>query len=222
MSAWRLVFPAALVLALVLLMPLRLVLGIGGGPVSAEAVTGSVWNGKLQGASLGGERLGDVDAGLSLLPLFLGRANVRVDGALIHGAIFSTLSGKGAAISTLSLPLSRAFGPVRLAGLEANGVNVRYRGKACAEAEGRVMLRVRSLIGEQTVSGNLRCGGAALAVDLMSQSGMQRISVRFPDSGHYEATLIMRTADPRETAGLAAAGFRETPVGHVRKFAGVF
>lgn len=222
MSVWRRVFPVALVLALALLMPLRVVLGLGGGPLAAEAVTGSVWNGKLEAASLSGERLGDLDAGLSFLPLFLGKANVRVDGALIHGAILATLSGSGVSISTISLPLSRIIGPVRLAGLEANGVNIRYRRKGCAEAEGRVTLTIRTMLGEQRLSGDLRCSGQALAADLVSQSAMQRISVRFPGSGRYEATLVMRTTDPRETAGLAASGFHETPAGHVRKMAGLF
>lgn len=218
----RKVFAVAILLALVLFLPLRVALGMTGNAIAARSVEGSVWSGRLIDASLGGQALGDLDAGMSPFSLFLGKVRVKVDGALLHGAVIATIGGKGGDIETLSLPLSRSFGPIRLAAMDVVGAHIRFRGKACAEADGRAGLRLKSFLGEQRLSGTLRCSGGVLAVDLLSQSAMERLSLRFPDSGRYEATLIVRTIDTGQATGLAASGFRETPVGHVLKFSGAF
>lgn len=218
----RWIFPAALLLAIVLLLPLRVALALTGDMIAARSVEGTVWDGRLLGASLGGQPVGDLDAGMSPLPLLLGKARVKVDGALVHGAVIGSFGGQGGDIVVLNLPLSRTFGPVTLSALDVADAHVRFRGGDCAEADGRVGLQLRSFLGEQHLSGTLRCSGPVLAVDLLSQSAMERLSLRFPDAGRYEATLIVRASDTGQAAGLAAAGFRETPVGHVLKFSGAF
>ena len=82
----RWLFAAALGLALVLSLPLRLALSRTGDVISAQSVEGTIWNGRLVGASLPGQSIGDLDARLSFGSLFLGKVRVRLDGALLHGA----------------------------------------------------------------------------------------------------------------------------------------
>lgn len=219
-SRW--IFVGALLLAIVGLVPLRIALALTGNMVAARSVEGTVWRGRLVGASLGGQSLGDLDASMSPLALFLGKARVQLDGALLHGAVVGSFGGQGGDIRMLNLPLSRGFGPVMLTAMDVADAHARFRGHGCAEADGRVGFQLKSFFGEQRLSGTLRCSGPVLAVDLLSQSAMERLSLRFSDPGRYQATLIVRASDTSQASGLAAAGFRETPVGHVLKFSGAF
>lgn len=218
----RKAFIVVAVLAIILLLPLRIALGLTGNMIAARSVEGTVWSGRLIGASLSGQPLGDLDAAMSPFSLFFGKVRLRIDGALLHGAVIASFGGHGGDVERLNLPLARSFGPIQLVSMDVSDAHVRFRGKACAEAGGRAGLQLRSLTGEQRLSGTLRCSGGMLAIDLLSQSAMERLSLRFPDTARYEATLIVRTRDSAQVAGLAATGFRETPVGHVLKFSGAF
>ena len=218
----RRIFAGALVVALLLFMPLRLVLGLTGDTVSARSVQGTVWKGQLIDASIGEQSLGDLNAGLSPFSLLAGKARVNVDGALLHGAVVATFSGRGGDIETLNLPLARAFGPIRLDAIEVSDAHIRFSGGRCAVADGRVGIQFESVLGNQKLSGTLRCSGTALALDLLSQSAMERLSLRFPDPKRYQAMLTIRAADTDQATRLAAAGLRETPVGHIIRFSGAF
>lgn len=218
----RRLFAAALVLALVLSLPLRLAMSRTGDVISAQAVEGTIWNGRLVGASLAGQSIGDLNARLSFGSLFLGKVRVRLDGPLLHGAVVASIGGRGGEITMLNMPIARSFGPVALSGLEISDARIRFRGDDCSEADGRVGLQLKTPFGEQRLSGMLRCNGAGLSAELVSQSAMQRLSLRFPDAGHYQATLAVRASDTQQATGLSAAGFRETPIGHVMKFSGAF
>jgi hypothetical protein len=176
----------------------------------------------LIAASAAGQSLGDLDAGLSLFPVLTGKARVKVDGALLHGAIVASFAGRGGDIDTLNLPLDMALGPIRLEALEVSDAHIRYRGDMCAMADGRVSIQFRSVLGAQRLSGTLRCSGPSLAVDLLSQSAMERLSLRFNDPNYYQAMLAIRAADTDQATQLATAGFRETQVGHVMRLSGSF
>lgn len=221
MMPTRSLFAAALVAALLLFLPLRAALGLADTGISARAVQGSVWGGRLVRASMGGQPLGDLNARLSPQHLFLGQARVRVDGAL-QGAIVTSFSGQGADIETMNLAVSRSFGPVRLTSLNILQAHVRFRGGDCAEAAGRIMAQVDGALGARLLSGDLKCSGKALAVELLSQSAMERLTLRFPNAGRYEAMLSIRAADTDQATRLAATGFRETATGHILKFSGRF
>ena len=212
----------ALVVALLLFLPLRLVLGFADNMVSARSVQGTVWNGRMIAASVAGQSLGDLDASLSLFPVLTGKARVNVDGALLHGAIVASFAGRGGDIETLNLPLGMAFGPIRLEALEVSEAHIRYRGNTCTKADGRVSILFGSVLGVRRLSGALRCSGTSLAVDLLSQAAMERLSLRFTDANHYQALLAIRAADTDQATRLAAVGFRETQVGHIIRFSGSF
>ena len=218
----RRIIAVAFAVALLLFMPLRLVLGLAGDAVSARSVQGTVWNGQLIDASIGGQSLGDLDAALSPFSLLAGKARVKIDGALLHGAVIASFAGHGADIETLNLPRARAFGPIRLEAMDVSDAHVRFSGGRCDTADGRVGIQFESVLGSQKLSGTLRCSGTALALDLLSQSAMQRLSLRFPDPNRYQATLTIRAVDTDQATRLASVGFRETPVGHIIKFSGDF
>ena len=216
------IFAGVFAIALLLFLPLRLALAHMGDTISARSVQGTVWNGRLIAASVAGQSLGDLDAGLSLFPVLTGKARVKVDGALFHGAIVASFAGHGADIDTLNLPIGMAFGPIHLEALEVSDAHIRYDGDNCAKADGRVSIQFRSVPGVQRLSGTLRCSGTSLAVDLLSQSAMERLSLRFSDPNHYKATLAIRAADTEQATRLAAAGFHETQIGHIMRFSGSF
>lgn len=216
------IFASALVIALLLFVPLRLVFALAGDIVTARSVQGTAWNGRLIEASAAGQSLGDLDASLSLFAVVTGKARVQVDGALLHGAIVASFAGRGVDIDTLNLPFGAAFGPVRLDAVEVSDAHIRYRGNKCMKADGRVTVRFGSVLGARRLSGALRCSGPSLAVDLLSQSAMERLSLRFTGLNHYQALLAIRAADTDQATQLAAVGFRETQVGHIIRFSGSF
>ena len=77
-------FLAFFVAALIAFLPLRLALGWFGlaeQGMTAREVTGSIWAGELREARFGQVALGDLSAGVSPLPLLVGRARVDLDGS---------------------------------------------------------------------------------------------------------------------------------------------
>ncbi len=216
----RWLFAVILLFAIVISVPLRLALSPAATVISAQSVEGTIWNGRLIGASLGGQPLGDLDARLSPGALFLGKARVRLDGARLHGAVVTSFGTRSGEISLLSLPIGRTMGPVELSVLEITDAQVVFHDDECVRAEGHMMMQIKSGFGGQRLSGSLRCSGAMLAADLVSQSAMQRLSLRFPTPVRYQALLTVKASDNLQAVALTAAGFRETPVGHVMKLAG--
>lgn len=215
----RAFFAGAFVLALLAFLPLRIAVGALDGAVSARSVEGSVWSGRLVGAGLGGQRIGDLTAGLSPFHLFMGQLRVGLEGAM-RGAIISSFGGKGADIETATIPLAHSVGPVRLASMDINDAHIRFRGKDCAEADGRVTVLLEGALGNQRLSGSFRCSGPAFSAELLSQSAMQRMTIRFPTPGRYEAVLTARSMSKEEAAILSGAGFREGAAGHMLRFSG--
>jgi general secretion pathway protein N len=83
-------FGALMLIALIVFLPMRLVLGwigLGDQGFTARTVSGSVWDGRLNEARFGDLALGSLDARLSPFALLVGRARVSLDGdpGLIHG-----------------------------------------------------------------------------------------------------------------------------------------
>jgi general secretion pathway protein N len=219
----RRIFAAALIAALLVIFPLRVALAIVDTPLSAQRVSGFVWGGRAVGAQLAGLPLGDLRIGLSPLHLFLGRAKLEVDGA-IKGAFVDGIGGSGIDIETMSLPVSRGFGPVTFSQIEMSDAHIRMVGNSCEHADGSLQVVLApnalpfALSGRFT--GNLKCDGKAIGSLLSSQSAMERIVLRVEPSGQFEATLVTRAADDAAASTLRAAGFRETAAGFSYKLTG--
>jgi general secretion pathway protein N len=64
------------------------------------------------------------------------------------------------------------------------------------------------------------CDGDALLLPLVSQSGMEKISLRIWRSGRYTAEMRVETADPALSATLGQAGFASIGGGQVLKVEG--
>ena len=220
-------------LALLALLPLRLAVdwvGIGETGLSAREVRGSVWGGTLSEARIASVPLGDLRAGLDLLPLLVGRARVNLErpgegSDALKGAISIGRHEAGIDDVTARLPLGSVFAPVPVVAIDLNDVSARFRDGLCVSAEGGARATIEgemagALLGG-ALSGNTRCNGGALLLPLVSQSGMARVAVRLFGGGRYRAELLVR-GDEGVRERLLAAGFASRAGGYGLTVEGVF
>lgn len=215
----RIVLILALLLGLLLFLPMRVALGLAGLDrlgVAARDVRGSVWNGRIDQLMLGDMPLGSVRAGLSPVSLLMGRARfdiARRKGLAddVSGALTVGFGRIGVDDVTGSVPLGRTFAPLPVGSLMLDDVSAYYSGDRCGHAEGRVRARMAGQIPglnlSQGLSGVVACDGDALLLPLVSQSGMEKISLRIWRSGRYTAEMRVETADPALAITLGQAGF---------------
>ncbi len=213
--------------ALVLLFPLGFALsalGLRDDGLTARAVSGSIWSGRLDEAAFGSLALGDLSARLRVLPLLVGRARVDLSGAAGQGAITVGRHAAGIDDATFALALGRSFAPVPLAGLDLDDVSVRFRDGSCESAEGRVRARFTgNLAGvplAQGFSGTVRCDAGALLIPLVSQSAIASLTIRIAGDGSWRAAFAVRASDPSLAGPLGALGFARDTGGYGLKIAG--
>ncbi|MFW2852182.1 type II secretion system protein N [Sphingomonas sp. TX0543] len=218
-------FLAALVVALIALLPMRLALawfGLAEAGMSAREVRGSIWSGALTEARFGDIALGDLSAHVSPLQLLLGRARVSLaapdstGAARVTGAIDVTRHSVGLNNLTASLPVGSAFAPVPVRTLELEGVNVGFTDDSCTHADGRVRAVLSGDVAGQPIppsmSGTPRCDAGALLLPLTSPAG-EGSTIRIWPDGRYHADLTLAGGDPARAARLQASGFVETQHG---------
>jgi len=215
----RIVLLLALLFGLLLFLPMRVALGVAGLErlgVAAREVRGSVWSGRIDQLMLGNMPLGSVRAGLSPVSLLMGRARfdiARTKGLAddIRGALTVGFGRIGVDDVTGAVPLGRTFAPLPMGSLMLEDVSAYYSGDRCGHAEGRVRARMAGQMPglnlSQGLSGVVTCDGDALLLPLVSQSGMEKISLRIWRSGRYTAEMRVETADPTLSATLGQAGF---------------
>ena len=215
----RIVLILALLFGLLLFLPMRVALGVAGLErlgVAAREVRGSVWSGRIDQLMLGNMPLGSVRAGLSPVSLLMGRARfdiARTKGLAddIRGALTVGFGRIGVDDVTGAVPLGRTFAPLPVGSLMLEDVSAYYSGDRCGHAEGRVRARMAGQMPglnlSQGLSGVVTCDGDALLLPLVSQSGMEKISLRIWRSGRYTAEMRVETADPTLSATLGQAGF---------------
>lgn len=215
----RIILILALLLGLLLFLPMRVALGLAGLErlgVAARDVRGSVWSGRIDQLMLGDMPLGSVRAGLSPVSLLMGRARfdiARKKGLAddIGGALTVGFGRIGVDDVTGAMPLGRTFAPLPVGSLMLEDVSAYYSGDRCGHAEGRVRARMSGQMPglnlSQGLSGVVACDGDALLLPLVSQSGMEKISLRIWRSGRYTAEMRVETADPALATTLGQAGF---------------
>lgn len=210
----------AFLLLLAALLPLRVALdqlGFDERGLGARAVTGSLWSGRLTEARVRGVALGDLEAGLALLPLFIGEARVDLRGAAWRGTAIQSsdttgVGGLSGRLGPENLPSSLPIGS-----LEFTDVAARFRDGVCAGASGSI--RIEPRVGAAPLSslgmlqGALRCDGEALLAPLVSGTSRERVELRLFGDGRYQLSLIVQAADPATAAALSAAGFISTAEG---------
>ena len=202
-------FGAVFVVALILLLPLRLVLGwfdLDATRVAARDVTGSVWFGGVREAQVGQIALGDLRARLSPLALAVGRARIELTGQAtgdaagarrtLDGAVSVSRHAVGIDDMTAHVPTGNVFAPLPVTGLDLDGVSVRYRDGNCDKADGRVKAVLGGDVGGialgQGLSGNARCDAGALLLPLASQAGTEHVDLRLWQTGRFVAQLTVR------------------------------
>jgi general secretion pathway protein N len=228
-------FGAIFVIALIVFLPMRLVLGwagLGDLGLSARQVKGSVWLGELSAAYAGGLDLGDLSARLSPWPLLVGRARVSLHGesdppaAPIQGVIAMSRHSLGIDDLTAGLDGGAAFAPLPVSNLNLDDVSARFKDGACDHAEGRVRVTLGGQIGgvalPQTMAGTAKCDGNALLLPLASAAGTESLDLRLRQGGSYTADLTMRTGDPALATKLQLAGFRPSDNGYLLSLTGHF
>lgn len=211
-------FLALLLVALIVFLPMRLVLGLAAPPgFSARAVSGTVWRGRLSEARVGSIALGDLRGGLSPLDLLIGRVRLRVQGDGGADPLHATITAAGHGLQldgvNAALPGATLFAPLPVSSLTLDDVAVRFRDGLCEAASGRVRTSLAGDLGGVALGGSLegavRCEATALLVPLASAAGDQAIVLRIQGDGRYRADLSTTPADPATAARLAAIGFRQ-------------
>jgi general secretion pathway protein N len=165
---------------------------------------------------LGDVALGSVEASLSPVQLLMGRARFDIARQLgqpddIAGAFTVGFGRIGIDDVTGNVPVGRLFAPVPLGNLAMEDVTAWFAGDRCGHAEGRVRAQVTGQLPglslAQGLSGNVACDGDAILMPLVSQSGMERITLRLMRSGRYVAEMRVDTADATLAETLAQSGF---------------
>jgi len=226
-------FLAALAFALVALLPLRVTAGwfvLGGRGLAAREANGSLWAGALKEAQFGAVPLGDLNARLNLLPLFLGRARLSLSrdeaAGRFEGAVSVSRHGFGLDDLTGQIRPGALFAPLPVAALDLQDVSARFANGLCEHAEGRVRASlaggVAGLPLPSGLGGTARCADGALLIPLASQAGMEQLSLSIRADGRWRADLLVRPSDPAAQARLAAAGFALSGSGYVRRIEGSF
>lgn len=216
---WRLILLAVLLLAFPIFLPMRIALGLAGLErlgLSARDIRGTVWSGRIDQLMAGDMAMGSVRAGLSPIALLTGRARFDIErdngqADDIKGALTVGFGRIGIDDVTGAIPLGRTFAPLPIAGLAMEDVSGWFAGERCGHAEGRVRARLGShfpgLNLSQGLSGVIACDGDALLVPLVSQSGMEKLTLRIWRSGRYTGEMRVETVDPALAAILGQAGF---------------
>ena len=109
------------------------------------------------------------------------------------------------------MPLGRTFAPLPVSSLMMEDVSGYFSGDRCGHAEGRVRARLAGqfpgLNLSQGLSGVAACDGDALVLPLVSQSGLEKITLRVWRSGRYVAEMRIETTDATLAGTLGQAGF---------------
>ena len=228
----RALFGAFLVVALLLFVPLRAVLGwtgIGDAGLSAREVGGSLWAGRLVEAKFGDIALGDLGARLAFWPLVIGRARLELDGEgerPVHGAVSVSRHLVGVDDLSGSFLTGAVFAPLPVTALDLDAATVHFRDGICEKAEGRVRATLAGEAGgvplPATLSGPARCEAGALVLPLASQAGGEVATLRIQGDGRYRAEFALKNPDPAVVGRLQMAGFVGGPNGYVLVVEGRF
>lgn len=212
-------FAGAFALALLLAAPLQLVLPRLPLPagLSAAEVGGSLWRGRLRALHWHGVDHGDVDAGLSPLPLLTGRQRLWLRGddarlALAGGRLRGLDGGDGL------VPLPPLAGLALRASLE--DARLLFDDSGCRQAGGRVRIEI-TLPGDtlppQLLAGTPACEGRTASLVLVTEGAggplWLEATLGVEADGRYTLQTTARSDDPAVRAALVAAGFQEAPGG---------
>ena len=214
-------------------LPLRLAVsmaGLEGSRFSAKAITGSVWSGRIEGAELGPFPLGDLDAGVRLLPLLTGRVLMDLERPPVAGdsGLVATVGKAGSRLVvqdvTTVLSVGRQLAPLPASAIDLQAVSITFAGGRCQSASGQVRVSLDANIPglnlKQGLLGKAECQDGVLVLPLQSGSGMEQLTLKLQGNGFYTARLFLSGSDRAWTLLLPTLGFRKVPSGYAIKVAG--
>ncbi|WP_323798503.1 type II secretion system protein N [Parasphingorhabdus sp.] len=214
-------------------LPLRLAVsmaGLEGSRFSAKAITGSVWSGRIEGAELGPFPLGDLDAGVRLLPLLTGRVLMDLERPPVAGdsGLVATVGKAGSRLvvqdMTTVLSVGRQLAPLPASAIDLQAVSISFAGGRCQSASGQVRVSLDANIPglnlKQGLLGKAECQDGVLVLPLQSGSGMEQLTLKLQGNGFYTARLFLSGSDRAWTLLLPTLGFRKVPSGYAIKVAG--
>lgn len=186
----------AFLLAAIALLPMRMAFGalsLDRFGVTASAIEGSIWSGRIEQLHVGRINLGTMRASLSPIQLLMGRARIdlsRRNGTPddLTGAISVSRHSFAIDDATGAVPMEGMFAPLPLSAVDLDDVSVRFTDGVCERAEGKVHARIR-LVG-QVLTGSLRCDGARVLVLLGDGGGPARIELRIAADGSYTGAMV--------------------------------
>lgn len=227
-----LILLAVIVVALFFL-PLRLAVGMAGlegSHFSAKAISGSVWHGRIEGAQLGPFPLGDLDAGVRLLPLLTGKLLMDLERPATAGedGLVATVGKAGKSLLvqdvTTVLGIGRQLAPLPASAIDLREVSITFAGGRCQSASGQVRVSLDANIPgldlKQGLLGNAECQDGVLVLPLQSGSGMEQLTLKLEGNGFYTARLFLSGSERAWTLLLPTLGFRNVPNGYAIKVAG--
>lgn len=224
MNRNRLIIYSALVLftAVIVFMPLRII--VGGEGVTARKVEGIMWDGSIRDLHVGKLAIGDVNARLHFLPLFLGQAQIsfsRGDAPFApgtDGSVTRRLGGISIDKVNATFLVSTLFAPLPAENLELKDTSVRFTAGRCTDASGSVRLTLANSIPGLDLSNGLlgqpRCDRGQLLIPLLSQSAMEHVDIRISSDGAYTASIFLEGDRTEYAAPLALSGFRSVSGGY--------
>jgi general secretion pathway protein N len=228
-----LLIPLAVIAVALFFLPLRLAVGMAGlegSGFSARAISGPVWNGRIEGAQLGPFPLGDLDAGVRFLPLLTGRVLMDLERPPTagDGGLVATVgkSGKTLLIEdvTTVLGVGRQLAPLPASAIDLQEVSISFAGGRCQSASGQVRVSLDANIPgldlKQGLLGKAVCRDGVLVLPLQSGSAMEQLTLKLEGNGFYTARLFLSGSDRAWTLLLPTLGFRKVPSGYAIKVAG--
>lgn len=205
------------ILALIVLLPLRLVLGVTAPEnLTARSVEGSVWDGRIADLNYGPLPLGTVEAGLDPLPLLMGRMQFAV---LREGFVGTAHIGGSSGVSgaTGSLALPDGLGGLPVTAVSFTDFTALMTDGTCTQAEGSLGLTLASLgpllPDAMMLTGKARCEKGAVVVPMQGAQGMERLTLRLTGGGRWQADLTLSGLQQETADALRAGGFDNRPGG---------
>ena len=225
--------PLALVAVALFFLPLRLAVGMAGlegSRFSAKTISGSVWNGRIEGAQIGPFPLGDLDAGVRLLPLLTGKLLMDLErpATAVADGLVATVGKAGKSLLvqdvTTVLGVGRQLAPLPASAIDLRAVSISFANGRCQSASGQVRVSLDANIPgldlKQGLLGNAECRNGVLVLPLQSGSGMEQLTLKLEGNGFYTARLFLSGGERAWTLLLPTLGFRKVPDGYAIKVAG--
>lgn len=216
---WSLWLAGLLVIALALLMPLRIALGLSDFErigFTARQVAGTIWYGRLGDLHLRSQPLGTFEVELDPAALLIGNVSMRFNrledpqgpltGRLVAG------SRRGIRDTSGRLAIGQLLAPLPVEALDLDQVTLLFRGGSCSDAGGRVTAIIASPVpGLELgggVTGTVRCDRDRARLSMTSASGQERFAVLIGADGAYRAWLTLRDVPQLAGTALGLLGFR--------------